>query len=99
MKLSFNPLEKDPRLPAAAAAIKEWTRAALSLCDDTAVSVNELACVQPDCPPRETVILVLQSGAPATRLSIHKAIVDIDERDIDEACRCGQHLLHRKERA
>lgn len=37
---------------------------------------------QPDCPPRETVILVLRSDAPALRISIHKAIVDISQEDV-----------------
>lgn len=84
--LGRNPLARSPRLPAATAAIKEWARAALGLDEDAVVSINELSCSQPDCPPRETVLLVLRSGAPAVRISIHKAIVDIGETDVLDAC-------------
>lgn len=91
MKLNFdplgrNPLARNPRLPEATAAIKEWARTALGLDEDAVVSINELSCSQPDCPPRETVLLVLRSGAPAIRISIHKAIVDIGEPDVLDAC-------------
>lgn len=93
MRLFFNSLKRNARTPAAIASIKTWTRAALGLGDDTIISVNELACSRPGCSPRETVILVLHHGT-ATRLSIHKAIDDIHERDVIETCRSGGDLLH-----
>lgn len=80
-----NPLGRNPRIPAASAAIKNWARSALQLEDDAVICVNELSCSKPGCPPRETVVLILRSGDPATRLSIHKAIIDICERDVIEA--------------
>lgn len=95
--LGRNPLGRNPRMPAATAAIKDWTRTALDIGDDVVVSVNELACPQPDCPPRETIVLVLRAGAPAMRLSIHKAILDVVEQDVIEACAGRMELLYAKE--
>ncbi|WP_156953424.1 hypothetical protein [Afifella pfennigii] len=101
MKLNLNPLQRNPlgrnpRIPAATAAIKDWTRTALRLEDEAVISVNELSCSKPDCPPRETVVLILRSGAPATRISIHKAIVDICERDVIDASLNRADTLHAK---
>lgn len=94
--LDRNPLRRNPRMPAAAAAIKAWTRTALDIGDDVVISVNELACPLPDCPPRETVVLVLRTGAPAMRLSIHKAILEVVKQDVIEACAGGADLLYAK---
>lgn len=98
MKLNLNPLDRNPlsrnpRIPEATAAIKGWTRAAMRIGDEVVVSVNELSCSKPDCPPKETVVLLLPSGAAPSRISIHKAILDICERDVVEACRHGVEIL------
>ena len=93
MKPNVNPLAKDARIPAAVAAIKGWTRTALAIDDEAVISVNELSCAKPGCPPRETVVLVLRRGAPASRLSIHMAIVDVGERDVIQACLRGAEVL------
>jgi hypothetical protein len=42
--------------PAAIRRIKEWTREILNLGEEVAVTVNELRCVDEDCPDVETVI-------------------------------------------
>ena len=73
---------RDKRMPAVVDAIKRWTRAALAIGTETVVSVNELACAQPRCPPRETIVLVLREGTPARKLSVHKAMVDLTEEDV-----------------
>lgn len=98
MKLNVNPLQRNPlgrnpRIPAAATSIKNWARSALCLEDETVISVNELTCAKPGCPPRETVILILRKSAPAMRLSIHKAIPDVCERDVIDA---SVDILHAK---
>lgn len=98
MKLNVNPLQRNPlgrnpRIPAATASIKNWARATLSLEDETVISVNELSCAEPGCPPRETIVLILRKGAPARRLSIHKAILDICEQDVIDA---NVDILHAK---
>ena len=66
------PLDQDRREKAA--VIKLWTRNNLPLTEETVVSVNEFACIKPDCPKRQTVILLLSEDAP-TRLNFrHSAL-------------------------
>lgn len=65
--------------------VKSWTKALLSLAEDAVVSVNELACSQPDCPPKQVVVLVLCDSAPAWKFEVHKPLLDITEDDIAEA--------------
>lgn len=93
MNSYLNPLARSPRIPAATAAIKQWARSALGIDDETVISINELACSEPGCPPRETVLLVLEAAAPAMRLSIHKAILDIAEQDVIDACLHGGDII------
>lgn len=86
MSASFvNPLARtSPRLVAKARAIKDWTRVALNLAEDAVVSVNELTCHVPGCPPKETVVLVMQQGR-SIQISIHKAVFDLVEDDLKRA--------------
>ena len=51
-------------LKGAADRIKIWTREALSLSDDAAVTVSEINCRDPACPGVETVILVMIPELP-----------------------------------
>jgi hypothetical protein len=69
-----------------AAAIKLWTRHNLPLTDETIVSVNEFACIKPDCPKRQTVILLLSEHAPTKKISIRKTIDDVCETDVFDGC-------------
>ena len=64
--------------------LKELAARVLAVADDEVVMVTELACIEPGCPPIETVIAVLGTG-PARQLKIHKPIVEIDEADLTEA--------------
>lgn len=74
-----------------AAEIKRWARQALELDQKVIISVNEIACPQPGCPPQETVILVLRAGS-AVKLSIHKALADVIEADVEDAARNAEAL-------
>lgn len=77
-----NPLQRrTPGLVEQARAIKQWTRACLDLAEETVVSVNELACHLPGCPPKETVILVM-NASKTVQASIHKALMDVAEADV-----------------
>lgn len=67
-----------------ARAIKSWARKLLALPDDAVVSVSELACHVPGCPPRETVILVMQR-TETVQASVHKPMKDATENDIAHA--------------
>ncbi|MEF2072559.1 hypothetical protein [Consotaella aegiceratis] len=66
-------------------AIKRWTRDRLGLAEDVVVSVNELACHLPGCPPKETVILVMRSRDQTLQVSIHKPVLDVVQADVDHA--------------
>lgn len=65
--------------------VKDWTREILALPDDVVVSLNELACSLPDCPPRETVILVMAPGEPARHTSLHMPLRDVRWEDLTVA--------------
>ena len=69
-----------------AAVIKLWTRQCLPLTEETIVSVSEFACIKPDCPKRQTIILVLSEHAPTKKMSIRKTIEDVCETDVFDAC-------------
>jgi hypothetical protein len=69
--------------------IRGWTTATLSStalpAGDPVISITELACAEPGCPPRETVILVMWPDAPAWKLRIHRAMPDVEEGDVRAA--------------
>jgi len=78
----INPLQRrSSGLVGQVRAIKHWTRTCLGLAEETVVSVNELACHLPGCPPKETVILVMNAQM-TIQASIHKALTDVVEADI-----------------
>ncbi|MBY5639349.1 hypothetical protein HFO39_32115 [Rhizobium leguminosarum] len=80
-----NPLARNgPSVINSARAIKTWARKLLSLPDDAVVSVSELACHVPGCPPKETVILVMHD-AETVQASIHKPMKDATEDDVAHA--------------
>ena len=69
-----------------AAAIKLWTRQNLPLTEETIVSVSEFNCRKPECPNRQTVILLLSENAPTQKISIHKTLADVCETDVFDGC-------------
>ena len=93
MNSFVNPFTRQASPPvfAHAAEVKRWARQALALDQKVIISVNEIACPQPGCPPQETVILVLRAGS-AVKLSIHKALADVIEADVVDAARNPEAL-------
>ena len=67
--------------------IKEALRAALSLPDDATVTVTELACLEEDCAPIETVIGLLRPDAPQLQHKLHKPVDAVDARDLVQVCK------------
>jgi hypothetical protein len=65
----------------ALANIRRWASAAIAN-DDALMSVTESACPLPDCPPRETIILIMPTRAAPSKLRIHKAMADVTEADV-----------------
>ena len=62
-----------------AGEVKAWVAKNLDLSEEDLVTVAELACVEPGCPPVETVVTV--HGADGARRSwhIHQPLAEINE--------------------
>ena len=65
---------------AALQQIKTWVYDLLKLDPELHISVNQLECKEPCCPPIETVITVMSH--PAQTYKIHKAVDDIERDDL-----------------
>ena len=65
--------------------MKGWITERLGLSDGDLVTVAELACHEPDCPPFETVVSVHQSGGVRRDWRVHKPLAEIEELDIETA--------------
>ncbi|NEQ51129.1 MAG: hypothetical protein F6K11_13505 [Leptolyngbya sp. SIO3F4] len=63
--------------------LKSWVYEALSLDDSIPVSVSQLACTEPGCPPLETVIAVMTQ--PPTTYKIHQPATEIAKADVVKA--------------
>ena len=70
------------RNPGRAAAIKRWVAARLGLDEADIVTVAELACHEPGCPPVETVIAVHGADGGRRDWRIHKSLADITAEDV-----------------
>ena len=66
--------------PAALQQLKTWVYDLLKLDPDVSISVSQLQCKEPGCPPIETVITILSQ--PAQQYKIHKALDDIEPVDV-----------------
>ena len=75
----FSQSRPKPNL-AALQQIKTWVYDLLKLDPDISVSVSQLQCKEPDCPPLETVITIFSQ--PVQQQKIHKALDDIELSDL-----------------
>jgi hypothetical protein len=66
-----------PGRGAQAVRIAHLVRTVLTLPDDVAVTVQELSCREPGCPPVETVIAVL--AVPSRRWTLHHPLTAISD--------------------
>jgi hypothetical protein len=60
-----------------ASAIAALVRITLALPEDIAVTVQQLACREPGCPPVETIIAVL--AVPPRCWTVHRPLVEVDD--------------------
>ena len=67
-------------------SIKRALHAVLDLPEDAMVTVTQLACLEDDCAPLETVIGLLRTGAPQLQHKIHKATEALDAADLVKVC-------------
>ena len=63
--------------------LKSWVYQTLTLDDATPVSISQLTCTEPGCPPLETVIAVMTQ--PPQTYKIHRPAAEIVEIDVVQA--------------
>ena len=63
--------------------LKSWVYEALTLGPDTSVSISQLRCTEPGCPPVETVIAVMTQ--PPKTYKIHSPVSDLTQQDVVDA--------------
>lgn len=66
--------------PAQVQQLKAWVYEVLQLDPEVVMSVSQLQCREPGCPPIETVIMVLTE--PIQQLKIHKPVSEIERADL-----------------
>ena len=66
--------------------IKKTLSDVLALPDSVIISVNQLACLEQDCAPLETVIVLLRPELPQLQNKIHKAVEDVTCEDLMNVC-------------
>ena len=66
--------------------IKEALRVALELSDDATITLTELACLEEDCAPVETVFGLLRPDAPQLQHKVHKPVDALDADDLMQVC-------------
>ena len=75
--------------------IKFTLREALNLSEDAVITVTQLACLDEECTPLETVIGLLQPGTPQMRHRAHKATDDINAEDLMRVCEAWGYSVPR----
>ena len=60
--------------------VKQWIYQVLQLDEEISISLSQLQCTEPGCPPIETVINVMSN--PVQQYKIHKSIAEIEYSDV-----------------
>jgi hypothetical protein len=76
-------LSRPKRDPALIRQVKEWAYEYLPISKEATVSVMELECHEPDCPPLETVVVVMEQGKETRQWKFHKPIPEITPKDLE----------------
>ena len=63
--------------------LKTWVYQILSIDDSVPISISQLTCTEPCCPPLETVIAVMTQ--PPQTYKIHQAAIDIKKDSLVQA--------------
>ena len=66
--------------------LKQALRDALDLPEDAVITITELACLEDDCAPVETVFGLLEPAGPQRQHKLHKATTSIDAADLRAVC-------------
>ncbi len=62
--------------------LRGWTRARFSLPEEAVVSVAEIACAQPGCPPLETVVVFWSAPGVRHQFKLFKTVAEVAEEDL-----------------
>jgi hypothetical protein len=94
--IDVNPFGARRRDPEKAAQIKGWAREAFDVKDDVTIMVTELRCTEPDCPPLETVIALMQADASKPiQHKLHKPLAEVSRDDVASlAAQPHNHIDH-----
>jgi hypothetical protein len=87
------------REPAAVGEVKRWVLAALGAGPETAVTVSEIACLDPGCPGTETVILIMAPGRKTRAAKIAKPLGEVTPEDVSAAVADDAPALPERPRA
>lgn len=71
--------------------LRQIVRAELDLGEDDTVTVSEMACPKPGCPPVETVISIFPAGEESYLIRVCKAVADVEPMDVLTALAFGDH--------
>lgn len=78
-------LDPRPRTdPAAVARIRAWARELWDVPEGGSVTVTELRCTEPGCPPLETVVLVAPRPGETFQRKVHKPAADVTRLDLQQ---------------
>lgn len=62
--------------------VKTWTAERFSLSDDMTVSVMEVACGLPGCPPLETIVTFWTTSDSRHAFKVFKPIIEVTPQDL-----------------
>ena len=75
--------------------IKLALHTALRLPDEALITVTQLACLEEECAPLETVVGLLQPGAPQLQHKVHKSTEELNAEDLIEVCEAWGYMIPR----
>ena len=73
--------------------IKHTLHAALNLPEDAIITVAQLACLEEECAPLETVIGLLQPNVPQLQHRVHKPTNDLNAEDLTQVCEAWGYTI------
>ncbi len=78
----FSNLNPRPSAAATRQQLETFVRQQHSCQDSDHVLIQEMNCLEPGCPPKETVIAIFSDGKSPLQFRVHKALVDVTFEDL-----------------
>jgi hypothetical protein len=83
--------------PGRSTEIKGWVARAFGLSAETPVTVMELRCTEPGCPPVETAIGILGASGETRRYKVHKPVSEVGFGDVERLAAMEDGFAGRRE--